>query len=166
MTVVWMLAFAAFVIVETMTMEFTCLSIALGCLLGALLAWMGFPIGIQLGGASVGAVASLFLLAPLLRRRLTLRDTPTAAAAIVGSEAEVIEAIAPPGQGKVKLDGVVWQAISSREIPVGAHVLVTELDGTRLTVVSRSDVLTFKQPTQAALPADEPPRPQSQQELL
>lgn len=165
MLLVWVIAFAALVVIETMTMELTFLSIALGCLAGALVAWLGLGVPAQVVAATVGSLAALFLMAPMLRRRLHVRDTATATDAIVGSEAEVVEAIVPPGAGKVKLDGVVWNAISNREIPQGAHVLVTELSGTRLTVVSRADVLSFRQ-AQPSAPAEELPRPQSQQDLL
>lgn len=166
MLLVWVIAFAALVVIETMTMELTCLSIAFGCLVGALLAWLGVPVPAQIVAVTLASALGLFLLAPVLRRKLTVRSTATGTDAIVGSEAEVVEAIVPPGQGKVKLDGVVWQAISNKEIPAGAHVLVTELSGNRLTVISRADLVPFRQAQPAAQPAEEPPRPQSQHDLL
>lgn len=147
LTVIWMIAFVALVVIETYTLEFTCLSIALGCLLAGTVAWLGLPIGLQLLVAAAGSAAGVALVAPALRRRVLPADIRTGTELIVGSHAEVIEAIAPPAQGKVKLDGVIWQAESDRPLAVGAQVLVTELSGACLTVMARPDL--------------EPPRPQA-----
>lgn len=136
LTVIWMLAFVALVVIETYTLEFTCLSIALGCLLAGTVAWLGLPIGLQLVVAAIGSGAGVALVAPALRRRVLPLDVRTGTDLVVGSQAEVIEAIHPPAQGKVKLDGVIWQAEADHPIEVGTHVLVTELSGARLTVIA------------------------------
>lgn len=166
MTLFWVIAFVLFLVLETQTLEFTLLSIALGCLLAAGVSAAGVPLLFQVILATVGSVGSLVLLAPVLRRRFTPRDTATGVDTIVGSEAEVVEAIQPPAQGKVKLNGVVWQAVASHAIPAGARVVVTELSGARLTVVGPDQLLTPAS-TQAAAPpvADAPPRPEPQQDL-
>jgi membrane protein implicated in regulation of membrane protease activity len=168
MLLVWAIACAALIVVETMTLDFTCLTLAAGCLVGLAAAAAGASFLLQCVAVAVSAVAGLILMAPVLRRKLTPRDTPNANEALVGAEATVVEAIRPPAQGRVKLDGVVWQAVSNREIPEGTVVIVTELEGNRLTVLSRNEVLPSKavsqplpQPGQeAVLP------PPSQQEML
>jgi membrane protein implicated in regulation of membrane protease activity len=70
------------------------------------------------------------------KKRFTPRCTPTATDTIIGSQAEVVEAIAPPAQGKVKMHGVIWQARSDQSHESGAHVTVIGLEGNLLTVVS------------------------------
>ncbi len=138
--ILWTIAVFALVIFEMFAMEFTCLSLAMGCIAGAVLAMLGLPYVAQVVAAGVVSAGSLFMMAPLLRNRLTPLDTPTAVDLIVGSEAEVIEAIAPGTPGKVKLNGVIWSAYAQRELAVGVRVLVTELAGTRLTVMSREEL--------------------------
>ncbi|MDB5097336.1 MAG: putative integral rane protein [Cyanobacteria bacterium RYN_339] len=140
LTVIWMILFVALVVIETYTLEFTCLSIAFGCLLAGTAAWLALPIGAQLLIAAIGSASGVALIAPVLRKRVLPQDSRTGTDLIVGSNAEVVEAIYPPAQGKVKLDGVIWQAESDRPLEVGAHVLVTELQGARLTVMARPDL--------------------------
>ncbi len=164
LTVMWMVFFAILVIVETFTMEFTCLCIAIGCLLGAGLAAMGLPAIVQVAAALAGTIAGLGLLAPRLRRHWTPRDTATGIDLIVGSEATVIEAIPAGGEGKIKLHGQVWQAVAPRPVPVGATVLVTELRGAKLTVMAHHDLLNPHQAHAVAAPG-EPERPQPQQDV-
>ena len=151
--VIWGLLAAGLVIGEIFTGEFTLLSIAIGCDAAALVAGFGLGFPIQAGAALVFAVASVFVLAPWLRRVVAPRHTPDPVESMVGSEAEVIEAILPPDQGKVKLDGVIWQAEADRELPVGARVMVAEVLGARLRVMGSRDLLP-QRPTGAAEAAE------------
>lgn len=169
MAILWTIAFAVFLVIETMTLEFSCLSIAIGCLLGAGAAGLGLPLGVQIGVVTVGSIASLFLLAPVLRHRLTPRDTADGVNAMIGTEAEVVESIAPPAQGKVKVDGVVWQAVSNVAIPQGARVMITEVSGACLTVLSKDQLLNPQQTRHSApLPPEPQPlvRPEAQPDTL
>jgi membrane protein implicated in regulation of membrane protease activity len=165
LTVIWMIAFVALVVIETYTLEFTCLSIAFGCLLAGTVAWIGLPIGLQLVTAAAGSAAGVALIAPYLRKRVLPQDSRTGTDLIVGSNAEVVEAIYPPAQGKVKLDGVIWQAESDRPLEAGAHVLVTELQGARLTVMARPDLEPPRPTRSVAPPEDETQRSQARQDL-
>lgn len=138
--ILWTIAVFALVIFELFAMEFTCLSLAMGCIAGAVMAMLGLPFVVQAVAAGVVGVGSLALMAPFLRHRLTPADTPTAVDLIVGSEAVVTEAIQPGTPGKVKLNGVIWTAYAQRAIAEGTPVMVTELEGTRLTVMSRDEL--------------------------
>ena len=120
------------------TLEFTCLNLALGCLLAATTAWIGLPLAAQFLVAVVAGGAGVALLAPVMRKRVlpaSSNENP-----IVGAEAIVIETISPPNEGKVKLNGVIWQAVSDRAIADGTHVYVTELSGAKLTVMARREL--------------------------
>lgn len=161
----WGVAAVILVVVEMFTLEFTCLSLAIGCLLGAGAAAYDFPIAVQLGAAVVGSVLGVGLLAPNLRRRLAPRDTATGLDALPGTEGIVMEAIHPPEQGKVKVDGVVWQAIANHPIPKGTPVMVTEVDGACLTVLAEGALLS-RQPTPAAESPSDPKSPHPQQDML
>ena len=139
--VIWGLIAAALVIGEMFTGEFTLLSIAIGCAAAAIMAATGLDLAFQFGAAIALAVASVVVLAPWLRRVMAPHHTPDPVEAMLGREAEVIEAIEPPAHGKVKLDGVVWQAESDRALPVGARVMVAEVDGARLRVMGSRELL-------------------------
>lgn len=165
LALLWGIAAVVLVVVEMFTMEFTCLSLAIGCVLGATAGAAGFPPVVQMGAALLGAVAGMGLLAPKLRRRLAPRDTATGLDALPGTEAVVTEAIFPPTQGKVKLDGVVWQASANEEIPAGAIVMVTEVDGACLSVIAQGPLLATRKTPSAEL-SMEGNRPHPQQDML
>lgn len=152
--VAWGVIAAVFVLVEMFTMEFTCLSLALGAGLAAGVAGLGLGAPPQFIAALIGTVLSLFLLRPFMRSRFTPADTATAGDLIVGSEADVIEAIGTNTPGKVKLDGVIWNAESDQAVPVGTRVVITDLQGTMLRVLSRAALLprTADLPTAEATP--------------
>lgn len=150
LSTIWALVAAALVIGELFTGEFTLLSLALGAAAAALAAAVGLGFIPQTGAALVLSVVSLFILAPWLRRFVAPRDTPDAIEAMVGTECEVVEAIEPPAQGKVKLDGVVWQAESDNPVPLGARVYIAEVLGARLRVMGRPDLLP-QQPVAAPM---------------
>jgi len=133
---IWGTAFIVCLCIEMMLINFSALALAIGCLGGLIAATVGLPVVAQEGVAIALAGTSYLTLTPYLRHRFTPRCTPTATDTIIGSQAEVVEAIAPPAQGKVKMDGVIWQARSEQSHEPGAHVTVIGLEGNLLTVVS------------------------------
>lgn len=132
---VWLLLALGCVALETMTMEFSLVSIAIGCLAASGAWYFGVPLSGQVGVAIVGSVAGLVILAPALRRRYLPPDTQDGPASLVGQEATVVQAILPPEEGKVKLAGTTWQALAPEGVPEGARVMVTEVDGAKLRVM-------------------------------
>lgn len=132
MTLVWFLIAGLLVIIETQTLEFTCLSLALGCVVGGTLSALGAPFAAQTIAAAVVAALSVYAGAPWLRARLTPKDTPTASDAYVGQVAEVIEAISPPAEGKARLNGVTWQAVADEPLPVGTRAEILAVSGAKL----------------------------------
>jgi membrane protein implicated in regulation of membrane protease activity len=132
---IWVVAAALLLALEMTTGEFTLASLAIGCALAAGLAGLGFGLPVQAGAAAVVSLLATAVLAPWLRRTLAPAPTPDPVQALVGEEAEVLEAVLPGSAGKVKLNGVVWQATSDTFLPPGTRVLVMEVDGARLRVL-------------------------------
>ena len=65
------------------------------------------------------------------------KETKTNVDALVGQEALVTERIIPDkNEGRVKITGDSWMAISSTgvEIPEGEKVIITKVDGAKLYV--------------------------------
>jgi membrane protein implicated in regulation of membrane protease activity len=132
---IWFVAAALLLALEMKTGEFTLASLAIGCVLAAGLAGLGFGLPVQAGAAAVASLLATAVLAPWLRRTLSPAPTPDPVQAMVGEEAEVLEAVLPGRAGKVKLNGVTWQATSDTSLPPGTRVLVMEVDGARLRVL-------------------------------
>lgn len=156
MWLLWASLGAGLIVIETMTLEFTCLALALGCFTACVLAVSGLGVLAQCLGAAAMAVIGVFVLAPVLRLRLTPKDTPTGLDLLIGAEAEVIEAIAPPAHGKVRLDGVTWQASSQLPVPAGARVIITDLDGNRLNVLAHEEFSPRRIPSAPPVQAEKP----------
>ncbi|MGH2955772.1 MAG: NfeD family protein [Solirubrobacterales bacterium] len=73
-------------------------------------------------------VAELFFWVRFLRRY----RVQTGVEALVGSSAEVVEALEP--RGRVRLRGEIWHARASRRAGIGGRVRVTGVDGLTLEV--------------------------------
>lgn len=132
---IWLMLALACVVFETFTLEFSMVSIAIGCLAASAAWYFGVNLPGQVGVAIVGSVLGLVILAPALRRKYMPPDTQDGPASLVGQEATVLEAIEPPLEGKVKLAGTTWQALAPEVVPAGARVMVTEVDGAKLRVM-------------------------------
>jgi membrane-bound serine protease (ClpP class) len=113
-------------------------------LLGALmlvrspLTHAGVSLGVAFGATLPFAALTILLMRLVLRSRawkpLTGREQ------LVGAPGEVTEALVrqPDGnlfQGMVRLHGELWRAVAQQEIPAGAQVQVSRIDGLTLHVV-------------------------------
>ena len=91
---------------------------------------------------SIGAVFAIFsLLSVLFVRPVALRylhknepNKPSNADALLGRTGKVTEAIAVGGNGYVQIDGDLWKAVSTTDIPTGETVRVVDRQSTIITV--------------------------------
>jgi membrane protein implicated in regulation of membrane protease activity len=129
----WTAAAAVLATGEMLTLGLFLAPFAVGAVLAALLAAIGVSFSTSL--AALAAVALVLLLAvrPLLMARWRVPlGIRTGAAALVGSRAVVVERIAYPHPGAVKLGGEVWTARAYSEdevIEPGTVVYVIEIQG-------------------------------------
>ena len=126
-------------------------------LLGALmlvrspLTHAGVSLGVALGVTLPFALLTVMLMRLVLRSRSW--KPSTGREQLVGAPAEVTEALVRQAgsesfQGMVRLHGELWHAVAREEIPAGAPVQVTRIDGLTLHVVSAGH-----QPGSAGTPA-------------
>jgi len=113
-------------------------------LLGALmlvrspLTHAGVSLGVAFGVTLPFALLTILLMRLVLRSRLWKQSTGVEQ--LVGSPGEVTEPLVRHSdsemfQGMVRLHGELWRAVSREEIPAGAHVRVTRIEGLTLHVV-------------------------------
>ena len=113
-------------------------------LLGALmlvrspLTHAGVSLGVAFGVTLPFALLAILLMRLVLRSRLWKQSTGVEQ--LVGSPGEVTEPLVRHTdseifQGMVRLNGALWRAVSREEIPAGAHVRVTRIEGLTLHVV-------------------------------
>jgi membrane protein implicated in regulation of membrane protease activity len=108
------------------------LMIAGGAAAGGFTAALGAPPAVSVGVFALVSVALLAVVRPIAKRHMrTPRAVRTGVAALVGTEAVVLEAV-DGRDGRIKLAGEVWSARAydgDSVFSVGQRVHVLEIDG-------------------------------------
>lgn len=134
----WLLAAAAFLILEMLTMGLTSIWFAGGALVGAVAARMGLSLGIQVAAFAVVSVVLLMLTRPLARKYLNNRTVKTNVDSLIGETCVVTQTIDNlKAEGQVMIRGQIWTARSTKEdqvIQKDARVKIIKISGVKLIV--------------------------------
>jgi len=108
------------------------LMIAGGAAAGGVAAALGAPPAVSVGVFALASIAFLAVVRPIARRHMrTPREARTGVAALVGTEAVVLESV-DGRDGRIKLAGEIWSARAydgDSVFEVGQRVHVLEIDG-------------------------------------
>ena len=132
----WLLGALVLLGVEALTLDLIFASLALGAVVGAIVALLGGPLLVQVLSALVVALLSLFLLRPLALRVLKAEGGHTNIDALIGIDALVLERV-DARNGRVKVGGEIWSARARRpgtEFQAGTDVVVTAVEGATAVV--------------------------------
>lgn len=137
MVILWIVIFAAALIIEAASFALVSIWFAAGALGALIAAAVGAPFWLQL--IIFGILAGLLLVftRPLLKKLFPHKFIPTNSELEVGKTAVVIEDIDnETGKGRVKLGGVNWAAVSAdgEKISAGTTVTVKEIRSAKLVV--------------------------------
>jgi membrane protein implicated in regulation of membrane protease activity len=128
----WLIATGVLVVAEILTTSLVFAMIAGGAASAALIAALGGSTPLQFAAFAVVSVALLALARPVARRHLhTPSAIRTGVAALVGAEAEVLEAV-DSRDGRIKLSGEIWSARAydgQSTFEAGESVRVIEISG-------------------------------------
>ncbi len=141
----WVLGALVLLGIEALTLDLVFASLALGAVIGAILAAFGAPVLVQGVVAVIAALLSLFLIRPIALRTLKTEGTHTNVEALLGTTALVMERVDGRG-GRVKIGGEIWSARVNRqgtEFPAGADLVVVSIEGATAVV----DAPTTEPPT-------------------
>lgn len=134
----WLLAAAAFLILEMLTMGLTSIWFAGGALVGAVAAGLSMPLGVQIAAFAVVSVVLLMLTRPLARKYLNSKTVKTNVDSLIGENCVVTQTIDNlKAEGQVLMKGQVWTARSTEEdrvIQKDAKVKVIKISGVKLIV--------------------------------
>lgn len=133
----WFAAMVIFGIVEAATVALVSVWFMGGALGAMITALAGGEVWLQVTVFLVVSGLLLACLRPLVQRYVKPKTVATNADALVGKLAVVTESIDNlDGQGAVKINGVIWTARSEndRDIPQGATVRITKIEGAKLFV--------------------------------
>lgn len=137
MVILWIVVFAAALIIEAASFALVSIWFAAGALGALIAAAVGAPFWLQL--IIFGILAGLLLIftRPLLKKLFPNKFIPTNSELEVGKTAVVIEDIDnETGSGRAKLGGVNWAAVSAdgEKISAGETVTVKEIRSAKLVV--------------------------------
>jgi membrane protein implicated in regulation of membrane protease activity len=129
----WLLLAVALGVAEMVSLDLILLMVAVGALVGGLVALAGAPFILQVLLAAGASGAMLMLVRPSLVARL--HDGPTLVSGhnkLVGQQGVVTEELSAMNPGRVKVGGEIWSACPYDEgltIPPGATVEVFAIRG-------------------------------------
>jgi membrane protein implicated in regulation of membrane protease activity len=137
--VVWVVLALILIALETVTVAFIGIYLAIGALCAAAVAALGGALWLQLVVFAVVSAVTLLLTRPALRSRFVNTPlVPSNVPALVGRRGVVVVAIPPGtgGRGQVRVGTEDWSARSSDEaaIETGATVEVVAVEGVAVIV--------------------------------
>ena len=136
----WTVFAIALGIGEMFTAGFFLLPFAIGGGAAAILAWIGAPVIAQWLVFFGVSMISLVYLRRFIGRQDEGEQPRVGANRWIGSEGIVLQGIDPhTGAGMVRILNEEWRATALGQIPVGAKIVVTHVDGARLIVEQLED---------------------------
>ncbi|MBM7557880.1 NfeD family protein [Halanaerobacter jeridensis] len=136
---IWLAVGMAFLVFEILSPTFFMVFFGVSAFITSIVSLFNVELIPQLFTFIILSIISLFVFRPFAKKHLMndSKETRTNVDALVGQEALVTERIIPDkNEGRVKITGDSWMAISSTgvEIPEGEKVIITKVDGAKLYV--------------------------------
>lgn len=135
---VWLILFVVLIVIEALTVGLTTIWFAIGSLVAALLAWLGFGMPIQVIAFIIISVILFVITRPIAMRYFNQNREKTNVESLVGQSALVLETIDNiHGTGKVEVNGLEWTARTPDEdvlIQKDDIVTILRIEGVKLIV--------------------------------
>lgn len=136
--IVWLVAVFVFLVLELISMGLTTIWFAGGAVVAFVASLFGVPIPVQILLFILTSVVMLIFTRPVVEKKLNNSRTKTNVEEIIGKEGKVTEAVDNFNQkGVVVINGLEWSARNGETddiIPVGAKVIVKEVQGVKVMV--------------------------------
>lgn len=132
----WAVVSIVCLILELSSGDFFIICFSIGAVFAIIAAALGLGIYWQLFFFALFSLLSVLFVRPVALRYLHKNEPnkPSNADALLGRTGKVTESINANGNGYVQIDGDLWRAVSSTDIPLGETVRVTDRQSTVLTV--------------------------------
>ena len=133
---VWGIIAVLCLILELSSGDFFIICFSIGAVFAIIGAIVGLNVYWQIFIFAVFSLLSVLFVRPVALRWLHKNDPNRAsnADALIGRTGKVTEAIKAGGNGYVQIDGDMWKAVSTADIPVGTTVRVVGRESTIITV--------------------------------
>lgn len=132
---IWAIILACSLLVEFFTMQMFAIWVAFGALCGLVMSLIGgIALEVQILSACGVALLSMLFLRKLAMKYLHKSADKNSAEPLLNKTCVVVEEISADKAGAVKVNGVVWTAISEETLAEGQKVKIVELIGNKLKV--------------------------------
>lgn len=138
---IWLMILIVSVVVEIATTDLTSVWFAVGATVSLILNLFikDKLIAIQIAVFAVVSIISIFLLRPILKKKMNAEKIPTNADALVGKTAIVTNPISDNFPGSIKIEGIEWTAIChNNSFEVGDFVEIVEITGNTMLVKEKN----------------------------
>ena len=134
---VWFALIFVFLIIEAITLNLVTIWFALGSVCAYITSYFTENIVIQLAVFAVVSTISLIFTKPFLEKYIKKSKENVDFDRIIGKVGIVIKEIKKHENGRVKIDGKDWMAISDEEIKKGEEVEILKIEGVKIIVRKR-----------------------------
>jgi len=133
-TYCWLILAAVLAVIEINTASLVCIWFVAGSVFAFAASFITESIWVQMAVFSIVSGVCLAVTRPLAAKIMGKKPVATNADRLIGSHCIVTEDILPDEKGRVKADGVFWQAQSDVPLKAGETVEVLSISGATLTV--------------------------------
>lgn len=140
--ILWLVVFVASLIFEALTCEIISVWFSAGSLISLLIGLIpGVPYYVEIAIFFVVSISTLLFLRPLANKYLQRRKSNTNIDSFVGKRSKLLKGIDDDDFGEIKINGLVWTALSSDDSPIkqGELVEVISISGNKLYVKKVND---------------------------
>ena len=133
---IWAVIAVICLILELSSGDFFIICFSIGAVFALISAVVGLSIYWQIFIFAIFSLLSVLFVRPVALRWLHKNEPnkPSNADALLGRTGKVTEAISIGDSGYVQIDGDMWKAVSSTDIPIGTTVRVIGRESTIITV--------------------------------
>ncbi len=135
-SILWLIAVIVFVAAEAATTALISIWFAVGAAVALIVSLFTTSLPLQFLVFALVSAVTLAIMVPTLaaRRRNKKAPVTNGPELSVGKRGVVLQAILPGELGRVRVDGLDWQAKANEALPQGSRCQVTASDGNVLTV--------------------------------
>ena len=135
-TLFWLIAVIAFVVIEASTTALVSIWFAVGATAALISRFFTQSLSVEAAVFAIVSAIALIAMVPTLAKRRKERKAPVTNGSplTIGKQGVVLVDIKPGYLGRVRVDGLDWQARAEAPMPQGTPCRVTEVDGAVLIV--------------------------------
>ena len=135
-TLLWLIAVIAFVVLEASTTALVSIWFAVGAAAALITSFFTQSLSVEAAVFAVVSAITLIIMVPTLAKRRKERKAPVTNGSplTIGKQGVVLVDIKHGYLGRVRVDGLDWQARAELSMPEGTPCRVTDVDGAILIV--------------------------------